>query len=327
MMALDLSALEEHDTWTSRKDGRPLELRLVDIEEDPQQPRRTFEPESLKELTESIQLHGVKTPISVRPHPKLPNKWMLNYGARRYRASHHAGKTTIPAFIDHHHTDYHQVIENRQRENLTPMELAIFMQKKIGEGASRAEVARSLSIHPASVTQHLALLDLPPCVEQVYTRGLCTSPKTLYELRSLHGRFPVEVERWCERMTDISRSSVEALSVTLQGGPGKAKRRRDVKSVDTAVVLAGKRHPVAPISGEQSHGQEEGTRGTDRPASRLPCTIVVTVVGRRAAVLSCHENTEPQVLRVQFENGEHADVPAHACLLAHLRYYSSSGGE
>ena len=80
--------------------GEPLLLALDLIDEDPDQPRREFDEASLRELSETIALRGVRQPMSVRPHPTTPGRWMLNFGARRYRTSLLAGKDTIPAFVD-----------------------------------------------------------------------------------------------------------------------------------------------------------------------------------------------------------------------------------
>ena len=87
---IDLSGLEIKTAMAgvaTETLGKPLELLLIDIEEDPNQPRRTFDKESMGTMIESIRLNGVRTPVSVRTHPEKPGKWMLNYGARRYRAS------------------------------------------------------------------------------------------------------------------------------------------------------------------------------------------------------------------------------------------------
>ncbi|MBL8052484.1 MAG: ParB/RepB/Spo0J family partition protein, partial [Nitrospira sp.] len=139
---LDLTALDrttpaptpdpiaKERTVTAEVLGRPLHIPLKDIDEDPGQPRQEFDAASMEELEQSVRIHGVKTPISIRPHPTEQKRWILNFGARRLRASRAVGKTTIPAFIDRSHTDYQQVIENLQREDLKPRELAMFIKKK-----------------------------------------------------------------------------------------------------------------------------------------------------------------------------------------------------
>ncbi|MEK9142987.1 MAG: ParB/RepB/Spo0J family partition protein, partial [Nitrospirota bacterium] len=163
--------------------GRPLQIPVKDIEEDPAQPRQEFSAESMEELENSIRLHGVKTPVSIRPHPTEQKRWILNFGARRLRASKSIGKTTIPAFVDRSHTDYQQVIENLQREDLKPRELAIFIKRKMDEGEKQAQIAELLGVNRSMVTNHLTLIDPPACIDEIYTSGKCSSAKTLYDLR------------------------------------------------------------------------------------------------------------------------------------------------
>lgn len=194
-MALDLSALEEKPTapavaGAAQPTGKPLDIPLADIEEDPDQPRKEFTPEAMQEMTDSVRARGVKTPVSVRTHPSKPGKWMLNFGARRYRGSLAAGRATIPAFVDEAHDDYDQVIENIQRDDLKPMELALFIKKRLDAGDQKKAIAKNLGKDGAIITQHLALIDPPACIEDAYSNGKCTSPKTLYELRGLHEKFP-----------------------------------------------------------------------------------------------------------------------------------------
>ena len=197
--------------------GRPLQIPVKDIDEDPAQPRQEFDAESMEELEQSIKLHGVKTPVSIRPHPTEQKRWILNFGARRLRASKSVGKTTIPAFVDRSHTDYQQVIENLQREDLKPRELAIFIKRKMDEGEKQAQIAELLGVNRSMVTNHLALIDPPACIDEIYTSGKCLSAKTLYDLRNLHKEFPKDVERWCSTAQEITRATVSALSAKLRG--------------------------------------------------------------------------------------------------------------
>jgi ParB family chromosome partitioning protein len=240
-MALDLSALEDKPEVKPQHvahTGKPLDIPLADIEEDPDQPRSEFSEESMKQMTESIKKKGVKTPVSVRPHPHQPGKWILNYGARRYRGSVAAGKDTIPAFVDALHDDYDQVIENIQRENLTPMELALFLKKMIDKGEKQVVIAKELSKTKSYIAEHLALIDPPACVEEIYNAGKCMSARTLYDLRTLHDKYPEQVDKWCADGAEITRRSVSEL----------------------AAELSGKKKPISPISpqtGEDGGKSEE----------------------------------------------------------------------
>lgn len=215
-MMLDLSALEDKSPSTAEPSGKPLDIPLTDIEEDPNQPRTEFSAEAMEEMTASIKARGVRQPVSVRPHPSKAGKWMLNFGARRYRGSKAAGKTSIPAFVDDTSEDFDQVIENEQRDNLKPMELALFIQRKLETGVKKAEIARKLGKPASVITEHLSLVSPPPFLEKIYRDARCTSPKTLYELRALHDQFPEDVEAWCASVEDVTRKGVTALATQLK---------------------------------------------------------------------------------------------------------------
>lgn len=218
---LDLSALEGIDLGNPAPvaDGTPKQIPLIDILEDPDQPRVEFPEDQMQKMVESIKARGVKTPISVKPHPKEQGKWIINYGARRFRASVMAGKETIPAFVDNDHDDYDQVMENKERLNHSPIELALFIQKKIKQGEKKNVIAKKLNEDPVFISTHLALVDMPECLSKAYDAGF-KSPKTLYDLRKLWESFPEEVNAWVdeslENSQDIIRSRVQALSKKLK---------------------------------------------------------------------------------------------------------------
>lgn len=257
-MALDLSALEDKPVVAigeAAPNGKPLEIPLDDIEEDPNQPRTEFTEEAMSEITASIKARGVMQPVSVRPHPSKPGKWMLNFGARRLRGSLAAGKETIPAFIDETSDDFDQVIENEHRDNLKPMELALFIQKKLDVGVKKAGIARKLGKDAAIITQHLALIDPPNCIERIYRTGLCTSPKTLYELRALHDKYPAAVEEWCATSEEVTRKTVTELAVILKG----KKARPPSPAPGGAETGTG---PAGPsVAKSLGHDQDNGTEG------------------------------------------------------------------
>ncbi len=148
--------------------GVPLNLPIDHIDEDPEQPRREFDANALDELAQTIRERGVRQPISVRPSLQMPERWTLNFGARRLRASKLAGLTEIPAFIDTTADSYDQVIENEQREGLKPLELALFVQKRLAAGrqadrdraAAGQEQAMGDAGHRADRSARLADADL-----------------------------------------------------------------------------------------------------------------------------------------------------------------------
>lgn len=229
-MNLDLTGLAE---VTVPAAGEPLLVRLDAISCDPNQPRRHIDEAALQELAESIRVIGVVQPISVRPDPAASGRYIINYGERRYRASLLAGVADIPAFLHKSPDDYEQVAENLHRSDLSPMEMALFIKRRLDAGDKKNEIAARLGYKNGYVTEHLALLEAPPCVEKAYANG-ATSARTLYDLRRLHDEFPREVEDWCASGVDVTRDTVAALV---------QKFRRDEISGN------GRQDPMPPVPG------------------------------------------------------------------------------
>lgn len=260
---LDLSALDNLPEFGGHAAaGRPMLLDLELVHEDPNQPRKTFD--GIVELAAVVAEVGVKVPISVRPHPIMDGHYMVKFGARRRRAAIAAGLTHIPAWLDDAPSDFEQVIENLQRADLTPMELAIFMSEKISAGMKHGEIARRLGIHRTQIPKHMALIDAPAEVEAVYRSGRSTSPETIFELRSVYSQFPEETRAWLAEDADVSRRSVEALKLRLTAGgrssaevqtTRRAKLAKDTSPADpteikrpVVVVQVGDRFGIAVLN-------------------------------------------------------------------------------
>jgi len=147
--------------------GVVLYVPLANIEVNPFQPRSTFEEESLQELSESIKIHGVIQPITVR---KIEgNKYQLIAGERRLRASKLAGKAEIPAYVraasDQESIEI-ALIENIQREDLNPLEIAINYKRLMDEcDLTQDKLAERLSKNRSTVTNFIRLLKLPPDIQ------------------------------------------------------------------------------------------------------------------------------------------------------------------
>ncbi|ENX3965960.1 ParB/RepB/Spo0J family partition protein, partial [Neisseria gonorrhoeae] len=150
--------------------GTPLRLPLASIKEDPDQPRKEFDEGKIQELANSIQERGVKTPISVRQSSE-EGVYVINHGARRYRASLLAGLSEIPAYIDQDYSLIDQAVENIQRDNLTPREIADVIGRLLAEGMKKGQIAEKMGKSPAFVTQHANLLDLPEPLANAFNSG------------------------------------------------------------------------------------------------------------------------------------------------------------
>ena len=144
-----------------------LNIPLEQIEVNPFQPRTTFEEESLNDLADSIKVHGVIQPITVRKIEN--NKYQLIAGERRLRASKLAGKKDVPAFVrlasDQESIEI-ALIENIQREDLNPLEIAINYKRLQDEcDLTQEQLATRLGKNRSSVTNFIRLLRLPPDIQ------------------------------------------------------------------------------------------------------------------------------------------------------------------
>ncbi|MEB0014484.1 ParB/RepB/Spo0J family partition protein [Glaciimonas sp. Cout2] len=203
----NLAALSEGSETASN--GEPLELLLTDVIEDPNQPRKFFSEEAIESLATQIRASKVRSPISVKPM-NVDGKYIINHGARRYRASIRAGKTTIPGFIDETHDDYDQLAENIQREDLAPLEIAMFIQKRIAKGDKKGDIAVKLGQKASFVSEHLPLVDAPEFI-QVLARDKSVGVRTLYDLIKAYADFPAEAETYVASAEEITRAGVTAL--------------------------------------------------------------------------------------------------------------------
>ena len=180
----DLSQFEKAPVFApDNQIGIVLSLPLASIIEDPTQPRTEFDAEELAKLAEDIGRRGVQAPIAVRP--PVDGVYQIIHGARRFRASVLAGLPTIPAIVqadDVAFDEYSQVLENTQRDNLSPLDIARFIQKRKALGESNSKIARNLSEKPEWVTYHLALIDMPPEIQEAYDAGKIRGAKAAYDL-------------------------------------------------------------------------------------------------------------------------------------------------
>ncbi|MBC8533994.1 ParB/RepB/Spo0J family partition protein [Yeguia hominis] len=152
-------------------------LQIRDIEPNRDQPRKEFSEEALQDLAESIAQHGVLQPLLVRP--LLDGGYQLVAGERRWRAARIAGLTEVPAVIremsDHEMAEL-ALVENLQREDLTPLEEAEGYQLLIDTyGMTQEEVAKAVGKSRPAVTNALRLLGLPEEVRDMVSAGILTA--------------------------------------------------------------------------------------------------------------------------------------------------------
>ncbi len=150
----------------NEENGGAVKLKISEIEPNRSQPRKDFDEAALNELADSISKHGLLQPILVRPLPL--GGYEIVAGERRYRASRMAGLTEVPVIIrelSESETMELALIENLQREDLSPLEEALGYEALMNEhGFTQEEVAQSVGKSRPAVANALRLLKLPESI-------------------------------------------------------------------------------------------------------------------------------------------------------------------
>ena len=190
----------------SSPSGGTLEISIQHIEVNPFQPRAHFDQETLQELADSIKVHGIIQPITVRRLAR--DQYQLIAGERRFQASKLAGLNSIPAYVrsaDNQQMLEMALIENIQRENLNAIEIALSYQRLISEcSLKQDELGERVGKNRATVTNYLRLLKLPPDV-QIAVRD--------NKISMGHARAIINVENPDQQLYIFKKTLTEDLSV------------------------------------------------------------------------------------------------------------------
>lgn len=146
-------------------------IDINDIVANENQPRTHFEKEKIQELAVSIQQNGLLQPIVVRPHE---GKYQIVVGERRYRACKLAGLDEIPCIVqkyDEEQTATAAIVENIQRENLSPIEEALAYQQILDtQNLTQQQLAEKVGKKQSTIANKLRLLQLPMTVQEAVRR-------------------------------------------------------------------------------------------------------------------------------------------------------------
>jgi len=217
-----LTSLRNAGIAVQGAEGKAAEMSLHKIQKDPSNLRPAFElrtpaeQQQQRELDANVKKRGVKSPISLRPHPTIPETWIINHGHCRYDAAVAASLDKIPYFVDPNFDSYDQIAENLHRADLSIWAIAEFIRRRLEQGESKGQIAEGLGKETQNyVTDHLALVDAPNCLHLAYSKGV-KSARTLYDLRRAYDEFPEQVDAWCDRETRITRDSIKELQDKLR---------------------------------------------------------------------------------------------------------------
>ncbi len=160
----------------SANNGAPVSLPITQIDPNFEQPRKNFDEEALKELAESIKLHGIIQPLVVNA---AGDRYLIIAGERRYRAAKMAGLTHVPAIIKNYSPQEIReisLIENLQREDLNPIEAAKAIKALMDEfGLTQDETAKRIGKNRSTVANTLRLLSLDYAVIAMVETGRLTA--------------------------------------------------------------------------------------------------------------------------------------------------------
>ncbi len=186
--------------------GNVIELDINSIEVNPFQPRQSFDEEALQELASSIRELGIIQPITVRKTGF--DQYQLVSGERRYRASRIVGLETIPAYIrianDQESLEM-ALVENIQRQDLDPIEIALSYQRLIEEvELTQEKLSGRVGKKRSTITNYLRLLKLPAPIQTAMKEGT---------LSMGHGRALLAIEDESEQLQVFRRIQDKGLSV------------------------------------------------------------------------------------------------------------------
>jgi len=227
---------------------------IANFHEDAENARLEFNVNALQELADSMlqknsatgNPRGILEPLSVRKHPDQEGHFIINGGARRYRAARMAGLKELPYIINDELDDFDKFVLNDQREQLSPLEVATFIKARLDEGYKAGQVAKLLGRPASYVSDHVIFFDMASVIRDLYDSGCCRSMQALALLHRAHKKHPEPVEAFCGDVL---------------------KAREDLTTQQVRAFLDNLKKPKSPASDDAGQSPEGGD--TD-PAPNAP---------------------------------------------------------
>lgn len=211
--------------------GDVKKIDLSKVYPNPNQPRKTFDKESLNELAESIRIHGLIQPVIVN---KMDDGYMIIAGERRYRACKICGLTQIDAIVKNYtnkQISEISIIENLQREDLNPVEIAKGIRKLMDEyGLTQEKVAERLGKPRSAIANSVRILALYPEVLDMVEKG---------KVSFGHAKILVAVEDYATQLLLAKKVAKDKLTV------------RDLEHEVNALLGGKKKKPSAKAIGDE----------------------------------------------------------------------------
>jgi ParB family transcriptional regulator, chromosome partitioning protein len=311
--------------------GAAMKLRLDQVEEDPDQPRRAFEHEELEQLAASIRMVGVLQPIAVRS--LAGDRYRLVYGARRLRAARLAERSHIPAYVveDEQAGLTAQVIENQLRAGLSNSDLAEAIRRLSEGGMKVKEIAVVTGLPDWRLRHFRAVPTLPPFLQARLDKA---DMRALYELQGA----------W-EKAKEPAREALEAAVGQLPEGETVTvtEARRIIGAVTGkpthSIALEGPQEapagaPALPVVGDPARPEPppispSADKSGDPPPKpsatpqapkpgRLPEVVVAMADGKRGILVLDRKPAGSGIALVEVE-GEVVELPCGDLRLVEVR--------
>nr|WP_300325978.1 ParB/RepB/Spo0J family partition protein [uncultured Anaerostipes sp.] len=216
----------KEDNLINESKNSEMTLPIHKIEPNPDQPRNQFDEDSLQELADSIQQYGILQPLLVKKKDKY---YEIIAGERRWRAAKMAGLEEVPVIIreyDDHEIVEIALIENIQREDLSPIEEAMAYQRLMKEHhLKQDEIAEKVSKSRAAITNSLRLLKLDPRVQNMLEEEMISSghARALLAIHDGDLQYEIAVKVFDEK---LSVRDIEKM-VKIMNQPKKEKEKSE----------------------------------------------------------------------------------------------------
>lgn len=237
------------------EEKRVISLSVYDIDTNPDQPRKTFDEEKLKELSVSLKQHGIVQPLIVK---KRGDRYVIVAGERRYRAARLAGMKNVPCIVsdaDEEQLQEVSLVENIQREDLDPLEEAAAVKFLMDQhDLTQEEVAARLGKSRPAIANVLRLLHLPDSVQALMKSG---------KLSAGHGKILAGLQNE-EKAEELGKKaaaenwSVRQLEDTVRLLNGAKNRKPQQMSKELKHVTAALRNRIGAkvtLTGDENSGR------------------------------------------------------------------------
>ncbi|AIT09277.1 chromosome partitioning protein ParB [Candidatus Francisella endociliophora] len=212
LRAMQLQELNEQ----ASKTGQLFELPLSIVQPDKNQPRKTFR--NIDALAQSVKENGVIQPIIVTAKKNDGTHYIIA-GERRYLASKEAGLTTIPCIVRQEESDANivllQLLENDQRENVSPFEEADALRDLIeNKNVKKSDIAKVLGRDNSWISMRLKIADADEQIRELSDKGIIEDVRTLYELKKFAEEIPQGAQEFVQKALDNKISGSYRSAIT-----------------------------------------------------------------------------------------------------------------